>query len=66
MFMKRKTRAIKTDAYRMLLRFKRWGTDKKRKLATRQTTVSVVKQLSLDITQFFAANFRMYGASIQA
>lgn len=66
MFMKRKTRAVKAYAYRMLLTFKRWATDKKRKLTTRQTTVSVVKQLSLDITQFFAANFLMYGASIQA
>ena len=65
MFPKRKTRAGKVCVYRILLSFKTSVTYKKI-LASCRTTVSVVKQLSSDITQFFAGHFPMSGANIQA
>ena len=66
MFIKRKNRAGKTYACRMLLSIK---TDvvciNPSFLTSQKTTVSVVKQLSLGITRFFAGNCPMSGANIQ-
>ena len=51
MFIKRETRAGKTYAYRMLLGFKTSMTYKK-KIFSRQTTESVVKELLSDMHPF--------------
>ena len=57
MYLKRKTIAGKSYAYRMLLSFKTL-------LTSARTTVSFVKQFSLDITLFFARHCQMSGANI--
>ena len=51
MLIKRKNRAGKANASRMLLSFKTLVTYKKNFLTPRRTVMSVVKQLSLDITR---------------
>ena len=55
MFIKRKTRAGKAYAYQMLVSVKVSLTCKKI-LTSRWITVSTVKQLSLDTSQFFAGH----------
>ena len=65
MFIKRKTRAGKAYAYRMLLSFKTLLTYNFF-LSSRRSNVSVVKQLLMDATQFFAGYCPMSGATIQA
>ena len=62
MFTERKNRV--GTAYRMLLSLK--TSVKKKKLTSRRTTVSVVKQPSSHITRTFAGHCPMYVASIQA
>ena len=52
MFIK-KPKAVRAYAYRMLLSFKTLIIYKK-KINSRRTTVSLVKQTSSDITRFFA------------
>ena len=64
MLTKRNARAGKTYAYGMFRSFKTPVTHKKN-LTSRWTTVSVVKELSSDITRFFAGHSLMSGASIQ-
>ena len=59
MSIKRKTRARKAYAYRMLL-------SSKTSVTLRPATVSVVEQLSSDITRFFAGHCPISGANIQA
>ena len=65
-FIKRKTRAGKDHAYRMLLSFKKLGTSIIIFFTSRGTTASVIKQLSLDITYFFAEHCSLFGANTQA
>ena len=65
MLIKRKTRPGKSYACQMLLSFKTLVTYDLF-LTSRQTFVSVVKQLSLDITRFFAGHCPMSVAVIQA
>ena len=60
MFIKRKTRAGKAYAYRMLLSFKTSLTYKKN-LTSRRTTVFVVKLLLSDITRVFSGHCPMAG-----
>ena len=62
MFIKRKTRAGKVCAYRMGVSFETWVTHKK-KLTSRRKTLSVVKQLSLDITPFYDEHCPMSDAN---
>ena len=61
----RKTKAVKANAYRMLLSFKTSVTYKFF-LTSGRATVSVVKKSSSDITRFSAAHCPMSGANIQA
>ena len=63
MFIKRKIRAGKANTYRMILSVKMLETNKK-VLTSRRATVSVVRQLLLDITRFFAAYCPMFGAAL--
>ena len=65
MSIKRKTGVGKAYAYRMLWNFKTSVTHTFF-LATRWTTVSVVKQFLLDKTRFFAGYCPMPAANIQA
>ena len=58
MFIKRKTTGGKAYVYQMLVSFKTSGTYKK-KLTSRWTSVFVMKQLSSDITGFFAGHCPM-------
>ena len=66
MFMKRKAKAVKAYACQMLVSFKTSLTYNKKILTSRRTNASVAKQLSSDITQFFAGHCPMCGANIQA
>ena len=66
MFIKIKARAGMTYVYQMPLSFKTSVSYKKDFLILRRTTLSVVKQLPSDITQFFAKYCPMYGANIHA
>ena len=61
----KKPKGVKTYAYQMLLSSKTSVTYNSF-LTSRQTTVSVVKQPSLAITQVFAGHYPMSHANIQA
>ena len=61
MFIRRKTRAAKAYACQILLSFKKSVNYKKN---SRQTAVSVVKQLLSDITRSFAGHCPISGANI--
>ena len=63
MFIK-KPKSVKAYAYRMILNFKKSVTYKKKTFTP--NNLSVVKQPSSDITQFFAGHCSMSGANIQA
>ena len=65
MTIKRKTRAEKAYGYRLLLSFKTLVTYNFF-LTSHRTTVPVVKQLSPDITRYFAGHCPMSGSNIQA
>ena len=65
MFIYRKTRAGNAYAYQMLLSFQTSVTYKK-KLTSNQRTLSILKQLSQDITPFSAGHCPMSNINIQA
>ena len=64
MLIERETRTGKSNTYWMLLIKTNWVTYKN-KLIWHPTTVSVVKQLSLNIIRFFVGHCLMTGANIQ-
>ena len=66
MYIKRKTKAEKAYAYRMLLSLRRLKMTYKKCLTSRRATAAVLKQLSSDITRLFAGHCPMSGANIQA